>query len=103
MNIYVCYNNCVCYNIETLILITMAEQKKVTIYSTPTCTYCNAAKEFFKKNNISYAEHNVGTDLEKRKEMVEKSGQLGVPVIDIGGEVIVGFDKPRISGALGVS
>jgi glutaredoxin-like YruB-family protein len=74
----------------------------VTIYSTQTCSYCNLAKDFFKKNNVTYIEHNVGTDLEKRKEMVAKSGQLGVPVIDIDGQVIVGFDKPRVATALGI-
>ena len=58
--------------------------KKVQIYSTPTCSYCHMAKEFFKKNNVSYEDFNVATNLEKRKEMVEKSGQMGVPVILIG-------------------
>lgn len=76
--------------------------KNVTIYSTPTCTYCNMAKEFFKTNNVSYTEYNVATDLEKRKEMVDKSGQMGVPVIDIEGEVTVGFDKETLSKALGI-
>jgi len=74
--------------------------KNVTIYSTPTCTYCAQAKEFFKTNNVAYTEFNVGADVEKRKEMVDKSGQMGVPVIDIGGEIIVGFDKPKISQLL---
>jgi glutaredoxin 3 len=76
--------------------------KKVTIYSTPTCHYCNMAKDFFKENKIAYTEANVATDLEKRKEMVEKSGQMGVPVIDIGGEIMVGFDKSALSKALGM-
>ena len=76
--------------------------KKVQIYSTPTCSYCHMAKEFFKKNNVSYEDFNVATNLEKRKEMVEKSGQMGVPVILIGDELIVGFDKAKISGLLGI-
>ena len=76
--------------------------KKVTIYSTPTCHYCNLAKEFFKENKVSFEEYNVASDLEKRKEMVDKSGQLGVPVIDIGGKIIVGFDKSTIENALGI-
>jgi len=75
--------------------------KKVTIYSTPTCTYCNLAKQFFTQNGVEYVEYNVATDLAKRKEMVEKSGQMGVPVIDIGGEVIVGFDRERIAAKIG--
>lgn len=76
--------------------------KKVTIYSTPTCHYCNMAKDFFKANKIAYTEANVATDLAKRSEMVEKSGQMGVPVIDIGGEIMVGFDQSALSKALGM-
>lgn len=74
--------------------------KKVQIYSTPTCSYCHMAKDFFKKNNVSYEDFNVATDLEKRKEMVEKSGQMGVPVILIDNEIIIGFDKEKISRML---
>lgn len=74
--------------------------KNVEIYSTPTCTYCQAAKEFFAQNGVEYVEHDVAADLEKRTEMVEKSGQMGVPVITIGEEVIVGFDQERIQAAL---
>ncbi|TAK57745.1 glutaredoxin family protein [Patescibacteria group bacterium] len=76
--------------------------KKVTIYSTPTCTYCNMAKDFFKENKIAYTEINVASDLEKRNEMIEKSGQMGVPVIDIGGQIMVGFNKPVLAKALGL-
>ena len=74
--------------------------KNVTIYSTPTCHFCHMAKDFFTANSIVYTEYNVASDLEKRKEMVEKSGQMGVPVIIIDGEITVGFDKPRIVGLL---
>jgi len=74
--------------------------KKVEIYSTPTCTYCNAAKDFFKANGVEYTEYDVFADLEKRTEMVDKSGQMGVPVIVIGEDVIVGFDEDRIKQAL---
>ncbi len=76
--------------------------KKVSIYTTKTCVYCRMAKDMFAKNNISYNEYDVGADLEKRREMVEKSGQMGVPVIIVGDEVIVGFDKPRLAAALGI-
>ncbi|KKR52196.1 MAG: Glutaredoxin-like protein, YruB-family [Parcubacteria group bacterium GW2011_GWA1_40_21] len=76
--------------------------KKVQIYSTPSCSYCHMAKDFFKKNNVSYDDFDVAVNLEKRKEMVEKSGQMGVPVILIGGEIIVGFDKAKISSLLGI-
>ena len=76
--------------------------KKVTVYSTPTCHYCVLAKEFFKEKGVEYEEYNVGTDLEKRKEMVEKSGQMGVPVIDIAGDIVVGFDEEKVSKLLGI-
>ncbi len=74
--------------------------KNITIYSTPTCHYCKLAKEYMTANNIPYTEHNVAADLAKRQEMVDKSGQLGVPVIDIGGKVIVGFDQEEFEAIL---
>lgn len=74
--------------------------KKVTIYSTPTCHFCQMAKEYFKANNVPYDEFNVASDLEKRKEMMEKSGQLGVPVISIDNQIVVGFDKPKLANLL---
>ena len=74
----------------------------ITIYSTPTCHFCHMAKEFFKEKNIAYTEHDVASDLEKRKEMIEKSGQMGVPVIQIGDELVVGFNKPKIVELLGL-
>lgn len=77
--------------------------KKVTIYSTPTCHFCQMAKEFLKEQGIGYAEFNVAQDLEKRQEMIQKSGQMGVPVILVGDELIVGFDKERLESALGVA
>jgi glutaredoxin-like YruB-family protein len=76
--------------------------KKVSIYSTPTCHFCHIAKDFFAEKGIKYEEFNVSTDLDKRKEMVEKSGQMGVPVIDIGGDIVVGFDEEQISKLLGL-
>ncbi len=68
----------------------------VTIYSTPTCVYCNMAKTFFKANDVAFTEFNVASDLAKRKEMIDKTGQMGVPVIDAAGEVIVGFDESKL-------
>jgi len=77
--------------------------KKIEIYSTPTCTYCKHAKDFFKENGLEYTEYNVAADAAKRAEMVEKSGQLGVPVIIIdGGAPIVGFDRDEVAPLLGV-
>lgn len=68
----------------------------VTIYSTPTCHFCGMAKEFFKANNIQYTEHDVASDIEQRKAMIEKSGQMGVPVITVGDALIVGFDEEEL-------
>ena len=76
--------------------------KKVTIYSTNTCHFCGLAKDFFKDHKVPFTEYNVGTDLAKRKEMVEKSGQMGVPVIDVDGEIIVGFDEDKLTELLAV-
>ena len=76
--------------------------KNVTIYSTPTCHFCQMAKEYFKANNVPYENFDVASDMEKRKEMMEKSGQLGVPVILIDNSVVIGFDKPRLAQLLGI-
>ena len=72
----------------------------VTIYSTPVCHFCHAAKEFFKEHNISYTEYDVASDLEKREEMIDMTGQLGVPVIRIGDDVIIGYDEPKLKELL---
>jgi glutaredoxin-like YruB-family protein len=77
--------------------------KNVTIYSTPTCHFCAMAKDYFKANNVSYQEFNVAADGERRREMMEKSGQLGVPVILIDENVVVGFNKPKLASLLGIS
>ena len=74
----------------------------VKIYSTPTCVYCKMAKDFFAKNNIQYSEYNVAEDEKAREEMINKSHQLGVPVIDIDGQIIVGFDKKTLADLLGI-
>ncbi|MCF7843542.1 NrdH-redoxin [Candidatus Gracilibacteria bacterium] len=65
--------------------------KKITVYSTPTCHYCTMAKNYFTKMGVSYEDKNVGIDRVAAQEMIIKSGQMGVPVIDIGGKIIVGF------------
>lgn len=74
----------------------MAQTKKVTIYSTPTCHYCNMAKDFFKEHGIAYETFDVQSDLAKRKEMIQKSGQMGVPVIYVGDELVMGFDEDKL-------
>jgi glutaredoxin 3 len=80
----------------------MAAQKDVTIYSTPTCHFCHAAKDFFTEHGVKFTDYNVATDLEKRKEMITKSGQMGVPVIYVGDELIVGFDQKKLSELLAI-
>lgn len=76
---------------------------KVTIYSTPSCHFCHMAKDFFKEKNVAYDDFDVAADMAKRKEMIDKSGQMGVPVIMIGDQLIVGFNKPKIVELLGIS
>jgi len=78
--------------------------KKVEIYSTPTCHFCHMAKEFFAANNVPFTDHNVASDTAKRAEMMELSGQMGVPVIVIDDkDLIVGFDQRRVSELLGIA
>ena len=76
--------------------------KKVTIYSTPTCHYCHMAKDFFDQSGVKYEDYNVVSDLAKRQEMVDKSGQMGVPVIIVGDQMVVGFDQPFLEEILGL-
>ena len=76
------------------------KQPNVKIYTTQWCGYCKAAKKFFVENNVKYSELDVGNDAKAREEMIKKSGQMGVPVIDIGNTTIVGFDRDAIKAAL---
>lgn len=76
---------------------------QVKVYSTATCPYCVRVKEFLKSSNISFENIDVAQDQAASKEMVEKSGQMGVPVLDIDGEIIVGFDKEKIKKVLNLS
>lgn len=76
--------------------------KPVLIYTTPTCHFCQMAKEFFKSNNVEYTENNVAADEAKRAEMIEKSGQMGVPVIFIGEDMVIGFNEGKIKQLLGL-
>ena len=75
----------------------------VTIYTTPTCTYCHAAEEYFKQHNVAYTEKDVTQDMAVQQEMIARSGQLGVPVIDVDGTIIVGFDQPKLKALLGLT
>jgi glutaredoxin-like YruB-family protein len=76
--------------------------KRVKVYSTSTCPYCIKAKEFLRENNIVFEDIDVSSNQSSIQEMVQKSGQMGVPVLDIEGEIIVGFDKEKITKALGL-
>lgn len=76
--------------------------KKIIIYSTPSCPFCVALKEFLKEKNIPFQDFDVSQDEEKLKEMVEKSGQFGVPVVDIEGEIVIGFDREKICQLLNI-
>lgn len=76
--------------------------KPIIIYSTPVCHYCQLAKEFFKANNLEYVEFNVAADAEKRREMMELTGQLGVPVIRVGDDITVGFQESHMRQLLGM-
>jgi len=75
---------------------------KVKVYSTSTCPWCTKTKEFLKENNVKFEEVNVGEDEKARNEMFDKSGQFGVPVIDVNGTIIVGFKKDVLKSALGI-
>ena len=76
--------------------------KNVTVYSTPTCPWCIRVKQFLKDNNVAYTDFDVSSNSEKAEEMTQKSGQMGVPVLDIEGMIIVGFDKEKIKQSLGI-
>ncbi len=76
--------------------------KQVTVYSTTACPYCIRVKQFLRDNKITYKDIDVSSDQQAADEMVKKSGQMGVPVLDIDGEVIVGFDREKITRALGL-
>ena len=77
-------------------------EKKVKIYSTPTCVYCVTLKEFFKEKGVEFEDVDVSLNEEAAREMIMKTGQMGVPVVEIGEEVIVGFDRDKIIQALGL-
>ncbi len=72
----------------------------ITVYSTPSCSYCRLAKDYFRKHNIPFTDYNVASDKAKADEMVRKSGQMGVPVLDINGRILVGFNPAEIEKAI---
>jgi len=76
--------------------------KNVIVYSTSTCPFCIRAKQYLKENNIQFTGYDVGSNPDKADEMIKKSGQMGVPVIEIDGKIVVGFDKSKIGELLGL-
>jgi len=77
-------------------------EHNVTVYSTPACSWCQAAKEHLRAHGVPFDDIDVSADIERAREMVEKSGQYGVPVLDIDGEIVIGFDRGRINTLLGI-
>ncbi len=78
-------------------------QPRVVMFSTPSCSYCNMAKVYFKRNKIKFRDVDVSKDAAAARDLQRRSGQMGVPVIDINGRLIVGFDKPKINKMLGIA
>ncbi len=76
--------------------------KTVNIYTTPSCTYCKMAKEFFNEKGVKYQEFDVAADPEKRSHMIDLTGQLGVPVIEIEDAIVIGFNRPKVAELLGI-
>lgn len=74
--------------------------KRVIVYSTPTCPFCIRVKQFLKESNVQFQDIDVSSDQAKAQEMIKLSGQMGVPVIDVDGTIVVGFDKDKIKEAL---
>ena len=77
-------------------------KKRVTVYSTPTCTYCNQIKRYFDEKGIKYRDIDVSRDQKAAKQMVKRSGQQGVPQTDINGQIVIGFDRMKINKLLGI-
>ncbi|GAP10812.1 glutaredoxin-like protein, YruB-family [Bellilinea caldifistulae] len=81
---------------------TKGNQPKVIIFTAPTCTYCNMTKKYLREKGIRFKEVDVSRDPAAAKDMVRRSGQMGVPVLDIGGKIVIGFDRPKINQYLGI-
>jgi glutaredoxin 3 len=77
-------------------------QPHVIVFSTPTCSFCTAAKQYFRQKGIKYSDVDVSRDPAAARDMVRRSGQMGVPVIDIGGKIVIGFDRNKINQLLGI-
>lgn len=82
--------------------MTDRKQPRVILFSTPTCAFCNQAKQYFRQKGIRFTDVDVSRDPAAARDMVRRSGQQGVPVIDIGGKIVVGFNRPKINHLLGI-
>jgi glutaredoxin-like YruB-family protein len=80
----------------------MENQPRVIVFSTPTCSFCNLAKKYFRERGVRFKDVDVSRDVTAARDMLRRSGQSGVPVIDINGRIIVGFDRPKIDKLLGL-
>ncbi len=78
------------------------QQKRVIVFSTPTCTYCNMLKQYFRQKGVRFRDVDISRDQAAARDLVRRTGQMGVPVVDIGGRLIVGFDKPKINQLLNI-
>lgn len=78
------------------------EEREVIVYTTPSCPWCNAVKRYLEERGIPYTEIDVSQDQAAAMEMIQKSGQMGVPVVEIDGEIVIGFDKERLDYLLGL-
>ena len=74
--------------------------KKIKVYSAPSCPYCTMVKQFLKESNIAFEDIDVSVNQQAAQEMVDKTGQMGIPVVDIDGEIVIGFDQDKIKGLL---
>ncbi|MBN1438558.1 MAG: NrdH-redoxin [Anaerolineales bacterium] len=77
-------------------------QPRVIVFSTPSCSFCNTAKRYFREKGIKFKDVDVSRDAAAARDVVRRSGQMGVPVIDIGGKIVVGFDRPKIDRILAI-
>ena len=89
---------CSCFS--SIFCARMNDMAVIKIYTTPTCAYCKMAKDYFKSKGLEYAEYDVSKDIDKQKEMIDKTQQFGVPVIDIDGKIVIGLDRPKIEELL---
>ena len=76
------------------------KQARVILFSTPSCSYCNMAKKYFRQKNIRFRDVDVSRDQAAARDMQKRRGQTAVPVVDIGGKIVVGFDRPKIDKLL---